>query len=157
MKILILSDSHGRVGNLLEAVERELPDRVFHLGDLIRDVEELESVYPDLPVSAVAGNCDGWSASGPEELEVKAGGLTFLLTHGHRYHAKLGPGALLREGRNRRLDAVCYGHTHEPVAQLQPDGMWLINPGTAGGVGNKATYGVAVIEDGRMSVQIKAL
>lgn len=156
MKILMVSDSHGRVGNLLEAVDREIPDQVFHMGDLIRDAEELSSVYPDLPVHAVVGNCDGWT-QGPEDLEVDLDGVKFLLTHGHCYHAKLGPGALLRVGRDRGMDVVCYGHTHEPVAQLQTGGLWLINPGTVGGVHNRATYAVATLEDGEVSIQIKEL
>lgn len=36
MKLLLLSDSHGRVGSLLEAVDRELPDGAAHLGDVSR-------------------------------------------------------------------------------------------------------------------------
>lgn len=156
MKIIVVSDSHGRVGSLLEAVEREMPDRMFHLGDLIRDAQELQSVYPDIPMDAVEGNCDGWSVQ-KHDLEVTVGGLRFFLTHGHFYQAKFGPGALLQEGRARGVDAVCYGHTHEPVAQLQPDGLWLINPGTVGGIHNRATYGVLTVEDGTLDVQIKPL
>ena len=112
MKLLLLSDSHGRVGSLLEAVDRELPDGAAHLGDVSRDAEALAAAYPDLPLWSVLGNCDGWGS---------------------------------------------YGHTHEPVAQLQSDGRWLINPGTAGGIGNRATYAVVQVEDGRLSVEIKEL
>lgn len=156
MKILIVSDSHGIMGNLFEAVDREEPDQVFHLGDVQPDLELVQRAYPRLAACSVAGNCDGWGA-GPEELEVRLGGLRFWLTHGHRFQAKLGPGALLRAARERGVDAVLYGHTHEPVAQRQPDGLWLINPGTVGGIHNKATYGVALLEDGQLSVEIKTL
>lgn len=157
MKILLLSDSHGRVGNLLEAVEREGPDWVFHMGDLCRDAQALADVYPDLPVTTVAGNCDGWSTAEETERLVELDGVRIFLTHGHCYQAKLGPGALLRAGRERGVAAVVYGHTHEPAAQMQADGLWLINPGTAGGIGNRATYGVAVIDHGQLSVEIKEL
>ncbi len=54
---------------------------------------------------------------------------------------------LLDRGRERDIGCLCYGHTHEPVAQLQSDGRWLINPGTAGGIGNRATYAVVQVED----------
>ena len=64
---------------------------------------------------------------------------------------------LLQTGRERDIGCLCYGHTHEPVAQLQSDGRWLINPGTAGGIGNRATYAVVQVEDGRLSVEIKEL
>ena len=33
MRILVLSDSHGRVGPMEEAVEAVRPQQIFHLGD----------------------------------------------------------------------------------------------------------------------------
>ena len=33
MNILVLSDSHGNISNMEEAVEREKPDMILHLGD----------------------------------------------------------------------------------------------------------------------------
>ena len=33
MKLLVMSDSHGNVANMLQAVQRENPDRILHLGD----------------------------------------------------------------------------------------------------------------------------
>ena len=32
MNILVLSDSHGNISNMEEAVEREKPDMILHLG-----------------------------------------------------------------------------------------------------------------------------
>lgn len=156
MKILVVSDSHGRVGNLLDAVERELPDRVFHLGDLVRDVEDLEALDPTLPVCTVAGNCDGWSG-GAEEREFTLEGVKCYLTHGHLHHAKAGLWGLVRAGTDRGADAVFFGHTHQPVAERQDSGLWLINPGTVGGVHNRATYAVVEMERGSLSVEIRAL
>jgi len=159
MKILVLSDSHRRVANILTAVEREKPDMVFHLGDMVQDSEELSYVHPKLPLYRVEGNCDTFStiAGVPSTLLQSVGGLRFLLTHGHLYNAKHGSSALLREGRTRSADAVLYGHTHVPVAAQEPDGLWLINPGTIGGVGNRATYGVLLVENRQLTVEIKGL
>ena len=42
MTILVLSDSHGNVGNMIRAVEQVQPDRVLHLGDCQRDLTALE-------------------------------------------------------------------------------------------------------------------
>lgn len=156
MKVLVVSDSHGRVGNVLDAVELELPDYVFHLGDLCRDVEDLRFLDPMLPVCTVVGNCDGWN-SGEEEREFSLGGVKCLLTHGHLYHAKAGVWGLVKAGTERGVDVVFFGHTHQPVMERQPNGLWLVNPGTVGGIHNKATYAVAEIQDGQMSVQIKEL
>ena len=48
MKILVLSDSHGNISNMLQAVEREQPRAVYHLGDCLRDGERLLSIYHTL-------------------------------------------------------------------------------------------------------------
>jgi len=159
MKILVLSDSHRKVANLLDAVEKEQPDMVFHLGDLVEDAEALSYACPKLPMHNVEGNCDAWCASTgvPATMLQQAGGACFLLTHGHLFHAKSGASALLREGRRLKADAVLYGHTHIPLVQREPDGLWLINPGTAGGVGNRPTYAVIWAADGEISAEIKGL
>ena len=49
MKILVFSDSHGRLGHMVEAMERERPHRVFFLGDHYRDGQALADAYPDIP------------------------------------------------------------------------------------------------------------
>ena len=157
MKLLLLSDSHGRLANLLDAVDREEPNAVFHLGDLCEDAENLAAAYPELPVTMVAGNCDGWGASAPGETEVTVKGVRFFLTHGHLYRVKQGLGPLRNEGLARGADVVCFGHTHVPVVEEDSGGPWLVNPGTAGGIGNRATYGVVIIERGQKSVEIKEL
>lgn len=159
MKILVLSDSHRRVGNILSAVEQEKPDMVFHLGDLAGDAQELSYVYPKLPLYNVVGNCDLWNAPPgvPETMLQQAGGVRFLLTHGHLFQAKSGPAALLQEGRRVGAGAVLYGHTHIPLVQREPDGLWLINPGTVGGSGNRATYAVLLAQDGELEAEIKPL
>ena len=155
MKILVLSDSHGRVGNILDAVERKMPDQVFLLGGLVRDVEELSLLDPTLPVCAVAGNCDGWSG-GAEEQECTVGGVRCYLTHGHLHHAKMSTWGLVGEGKRRGVSAVFFGHTHQSLIQ-QEDGLWLINPGTIGGVYSEATYAVVWAENGTVTAEIREL
>ena len=70
MKILVFSDSHGRLGHMMDAMERERPRRVFFLGDCYRDGEALRNAYPDVPMELVRGNCD-WDQA-PDELLVEA-------------------------------------------------------------------------------------
>lgn len=38
---LVLSDSHGNVGNMIRAVKREEPDMILHLGDCVVDAVPL--------------------------------------------------------------------------------------------------------------------
>ena len=58
MKILVLSDSHGNVSNMLQAVERESPRMILHLGDCWRDGERLRDACPEIEFYQVPGNCD---------------------------------------------------------------------------------------------------
>ena len=156
MKLLIVSDSHGRVSNLITAVEREKPDRVFHLGDMLSDAQRLEMAVPGLVVEQVRGNCDGW-VPGDDVRILTVEKVRFLLTHGHRYHAKLGLGGLAAAGREEHVDVVLFGHTHEAMEELAPGGIWLINPGTAGGVGAPAGYAVIVVANGDFRCSLKRL
>ena len=50
MQVLVVSDSHGRVDNMIQAVERVQPDYVLHLGDCQRDLEKLRREFPGLPM-----------------------------------------------------------------------------------------------------------
>lgn len=157
MKILIVSDSHGDTAALRTAIARENPDRVFHLGDMYRDAQRMAEAFPTLPMDAVLGNCDAYSgAEGPKELLTTAGGVKFFLSHGHLCHVKMGTSLLIREGLKAGADVICFGHTHRAVCRQQ-SGVWLVNPGTAGGVGTAATYAVAEAENGKVSVELKNL
>ena len=48
MKVLVLSDSHGNVSNMIRAVEREAPRMILHLGDCWRDAERLRDRFPEI-------------------------------------------------------------------------------------------------------------
>lgn len=152
MKILVFSDSHGRIGLMLDAIERERPQRVFFLGDNYRDGQSLADAYPDLPMELVVGNCD--FCGGPKELVVEAGGVRFLLTHGHRYYVKSGTDRLVDAAKGQGAAVACFGHTHEAL-NMPERGVWLFNPGTAGGVHNRPGYGVITVENGKFKLELK--
>ena len=155
MKLLILSDSHGDVGTMLEIVERENPNEIFHLGDCVRDAESLSYACPGTQVIMVPGNCDGWTGMS-ERLLLEREGVRILLAHGHRWHVKSGVGAALADARACGADILLYGHTHRAVCSREEDGLWRVNPGTAGGVYAPATYGVLMLENGKISCEIKS-
>ena len=152
MKIIVFSDSHGRLGLMLDAVEKERPQRMFFLGDNYRDGEDLACAYPDIPVDMVKGNCD--FCPGQDELLVEAEGVRFLLTHGHRYGAKSGTDRLVEAGKQKGAAMVCFGHTHEAL-NMPERGVWLFNPGTAGGVHNRPGYGVILVNSGQFRSELK--
>ena len=152
MKILVFSDSHGRLGLMVDAVEKERPQRVFFLGDNYRDGQALADAYPEVPMELVRGNCD-WDKA-PDELVVEAGGVRFLLTHGHRYHVKGGTGQLVRAARDKGAAVACFGHTHDAL-NMPDHGVLLFNPGTAGGVNARAGYGLIVADGGQFRAYLR--
>lgn len=149
IKILVCSDSHGRLGMMITAVEREQPDHIFFLGDCYEDSEALARACPGIPISAVKGNCD-WCA-GPEELTVELGGVRFMLTHGHLRYVKSRLDRLAEAGLRCGADMVCFGHTHTALYEQASNGVWLFNPGTAGGINARPGYGILEVEQGKVT------
>lgn len=156
MKLLILSDSHGEWRSLQNVVESEKPDVVLHLGDYIGDAQKL-SLVCDVPVEAVPGNCDGLFIKGERSRILTYEGVRFFLTHGHDYRVKSGTELLAGEACRMGVDAVLFGHTHQALMERLPGGIWLVNPGTAGGVHAPATYAVATAENGTVSFELKVM
>ena len=78
MKILVLSDSHGNISNMITAVHESEPDMVIHLGDCESDLFKLEECFPDMLFENIAGNCDY-----EEELLEKKVDIT-LFGHTHK-------------------------------------------------------------------------
>ena len=57
MNVLVVSDSHGKVNKLIQAVEQVHPSYVLHLGDCQRDLEQLRPAFPMLPMDGEPGHC----------------------------------------------------------------------------------------------------
>ena len=154
MKLLILSDSHGEWHTLRQIAERECPDAVIHLGDYLGDAQKLSMVC-DLTLEAVPGNCDGLFHKGERSRILTYEGVRFLMTHGHDYRVKTGLEMLVEAGKSMGVDAVLFGHTHQALIDRAGGGLWLVNPGTAGGIHAPATYAVAQVESGAVSFELK--
>lgn len=145
MKLLIASDLHGSAywcGKLMEVMEKEQPDKLLLLGDLLyhgprndlprdycpKQVIPMLSQYRD-KILAVRGNCeaevDQMVLPFPcmaDYAVLLVDGKTFYLTHGH--HAN--PDALppLEQG-----SIFLYGHTHVKMDQVC-NGIRCVNPGS---------------------------
>ncbi len=152
MKILVCSDSHGRVSNLCRLAEREQPDLVFHLGDTVRDGYNLHLACPDLPIEQVAGNCD-YAGQAPLEKTLLLEGCRFVLCHGHMYSVKQGYRCLAQRGREAQADMILCGHTHRPWHDTYGS-LQVCNPGTVG-MGPDPTYGILTVERGMATFTIK--
>lgn len=130
MRILVFSDSHGRVGPMQDMVERYAPQAVFHLGDVVRDGDKLQELYPKLPFYRVAGNCD-WNNPGlPLEGVARLEGKTILYMHGHTQRVKSGPGLAASAAQEIQADLLLFGHTHRPLRE-EYGNLLAVNPGAA--------------------------
>lgn len=150
MTILVFSDSHATLRFMRQCVEAIHPDAMIHLGDYFDDGTVMQEENPGVAFYQVPGNCDRYRCPpGQQEIIIdRICGVNLYLTHGHRHHVKSGIGALLRDARAAKVDAVLYGHTHEIDCHRESDGMWVLNPGSCGYYGGSA--GVIEARDGKI-------
>lgn len=152
MKLLVLSDSHGDTGTMVDVVEKERPDEILHLGDCWSDGESLSYIYPQIQISMVPGNCD-FCPGRKGVLLLERQGVSILMAHGHQWRVKSGLELAMKAAGDSGADILLYGHTHE-AACWQERGMWVMNPGTVGGRYAKASYGVITIEANGIQCQL---
>ena len=140
MKILVLSDSHGNMENMVRAVDLTQPRLILHLGDCWRDGEKLHRLFPEIPLEQVPGNCDRFRCPGDaQEIRIEPVlGVPIYMTHGHRHNVKQDTGVLLRDARVSRSEVVLYGHTHVAECRRETDGLWVLNPGSCRYYGGSA-------------------
>lgn len=140
MKILVLSDSHSALSFMRRCIRTVKPDVVIHLGDHYDDGQAMAEENPHIRFHQVPGNCDRYRCP-PGTVEVCSypiGGVWFHMTHGHRHGVKMGIGGLLADARKMGAQVVLYGHTHRAECHQEPDGLWVMNPGSCGSMGGSA-------------------
>lgn len=150
MKILVLSDSHSAYSFMRLCMESVRPNAVIHLGDYYRDGEALAEEYSRTPFYQVPGNCDAHRGfiRDPEVRVERICGVYLYLTHGHQHGVKMGLYSLLADARAAGVQAVLYGHTHASDCHQEPDGLWVLNPGTCGC--HSGSAGLIEVEQGRI-------
>lgn len=123
MKILIVSDSHGKKELLHQIVEQVQADHVIHCGDFCTSVKEL----PDVPITVVRGNCDFEQV--PKEQIFIVEDVRILVTHGHTLQVKRTPLPLRYRAEEAGAAIACFGHSHYPFCE-RVGNILLINPGS---------------------------
>ena len=131
MRIVIMSDSHGAVGTLLDIIERhrDNTDLFIFLGDVDNDFDEVLMAYPDIKYKRVAGNNDRYSSHTTSDL-ITLNGKKIFFTHGHIFHVKHGNEEIIEYCRKIGADNCLYGHTHKQFTNYD-NGLYIMNPGTA--------------------------
>lgn len=159
MKVLIVSDTHGRNDRFYAAVHKEAPlDLIIHLGDVGRLSGEIEA-KTGIPAYIVAGNNDYFYTL-PKESVIMIGTHKALITHGHQYGVSHSTRDLKHFAKGLGCDIVMYGHTHIPDIDDLGD-IICLNPGSISEprqMGYKHTYIVGnTDEKGNFTYELKEI
>lgn len=148
MKILLVSDTHGKNEGLRELLKRlGKIDALFHMGDS----EERKGYIEEMagcPVYMVKGNCD-YGSTLPYKLVVEMGGHKFYITHGDHEGVNYSLEMLKESARMNDADVALFGHTHQPVIDYE-GGVTAVNPGSLSQprpYGSKPTYILMEIDE----------
>ncbi|MBB5324611.1 hypothetical protein HNQ34_001708 [Anoxybacillus tepidamans] len=151
MKVLIVSDSHGLIDELIEIKQRHAHevDAFIHCGD-----SELSSGCVELEdFLYVGGNCDFYEDFQKERTE-EIQEIRFFITHGHLYNVKMTLMNLYYRAQEVGAKIVCFGHSHIAGAEMI-NGVLFINPGSIllPRMRKERTYALLQIENGQATVQ----
>lgn len=126
MKILAVSDSHGKKDILNELASRyaNKVDHFVHCGD--SELSSSDLIWGIM--TTVMGNCD-YDYQLPDEYRFQAGDRTVLVVHGHLHSVRGSVAGLKQAAQQAKATLVFYGHTHIAKAE-QEDGIVFINPGS---------------------------
>ena len=129
MLIGVISDTHGLLRPEAVAALRGA-DHLLHAGD-IGGEEVLEELRKIAPLTAVAGNVDGFRCgSAHETARVELGGVRFYLTHILDRPRRPRP-EVQATLRREPADVVVFGHSHLPHDEVL-SGVRFFNPASAG-------------------------
>lgn len=152
MRILVVSDTHGDVYSLQQAVLAQPSARVvIHLGDGAREAEDTAAQFPDHTFYGVRGNCD---FRADDDLlyarEETIGGKRLFFTHGHLYQVKFDLYRAVTAAKERGADILLFGHTHQALTDYE-DGLYILNPGS---LSHGGTYGLIDITPAGVALNI---
>ncbi len=148
MRILVISDSHGSLSSIENAIEQQ-PDakHIIFLGDGENDIENASYIYNDRIFHIVCGNCD-FSSTKPDNQTLTICGKRIFICHGHHYGVKSSIERLISKAIAEKADIVLFGHTHTAYTEYR-DGLYIMNPGSI----SRSSYGfIDITESGIMTV-----
>lgn len=129
MRIIVLSDTHGRLTAFEDIVNAHTEADIFiHLGDNEKEVDKMRLMYPQIKLLNVAGNCDFYSNS-PIEDEIICENKRIFFTHGHTYNVKHSLAHIIFKAKQNKADILIFGHTHTAYTSYD-DGLYIMNPGS---------------------------
>ena len=158
MKILIVSDSHVNNNIVIQAVQKEKPDMLIHLGDIENDTHQIEQALgTEKPSIYIRGNCDYYDRELKPQAVFNLMGHRFFATHGHMYGVDYGYDRLVYAAKEKDCDVVLFGHIHKPVDEEVGD-VRVLNPGSISrprGGSSRSYILMELEENGAMRVEFR--
>lgn len=131
MSLMVISDTHGHTTTVMGVLmENKEITHLVHLGDMVRDAEDIEAAFPHLKIIKVEGNNDFWSRE-KEEILFDWHGIKIFACHGHKYGVRGSKGVLATRAKEAGADMALFGHTHIKFDE-ELDGVRLLNPSSTG-------------------------
>ncbi len=158
MKILLVSDTHGRMDRLFN-ISRNFKDvdMIIHLGDNYQDAIELSEKHAEYEreMIYVAGNTDGFFESKELSKVVETPYGNIYICHGHKESVNSSLMNLYYKTVENDCIAGCFGHTHIPAYE-DLDGVKLLNPGSLSKPRNmsKGNYGIITLDENGIDFEI---
>ncbi len=161
MKFLVISDIHDNLVNLEKCVKwgkGENAENAICCGDVV-NAETLKYLAENFKIIyLVRGNLEIY-----DEAEIKKyNNINYLGRFGvFEFDGKIvglchEPWYIKSVLKIKLCELVFYGHTHEPWIE-ERDGIITANPGTLGGVFNKASFAVWDSANGKLELKILEL
>ncbi len=150
MKMLVVSDSHGRTDDLIEIYEKykNSIDMLIHLGDGCEDIYEL-GLPRELDTIVIRGNNDIYSSE-RDMVTKEINGVLIVAEHIPAYSYKY------IETKNYKK--VLYMHGHKHIVRLEQDGdVIILSPGALSRPRDNNNYAYAIVEitkAGEVSIEI---
>lgn len=131
MKILVITDTHRQINKVLNVLY-DIPDitNVIHLGDMVRDADDIQEKFPDKIYHKIQGNNDMLSFARPMVVLCLCGHNIFA-AHGHSYGVKSGYSFLAKSASDMGCDIALFGHTHRYADEVLC-GVRCLNPSNKG-------------------------
>ncbi len=154
MKILLLSDVHGRF-NVMDKIleENKDVDVKMYLGDFQTSKHKQQELANKFDF-VVTGNND-YPGISEKNLIVDLDGVKIFMTHGDRYFTMkeyVTKDWIAQDAKKHGATIAIHGHDHK-ASISEHDGVTVFNPGspTFPRFGAKAAYGIMEIENGKVT------
>jgi hypothetical protein len=173
MKFLVISDIHDNLVNLEKCInwgKRKKVENAICCGDVV-NAETLRYLSENFKIIyLVRGNLEIYDESeikkyarlDSRRVDARRGNINYLNRFGvFEIDGRIiglchEPWFIKEVSEIKKCEIIFYGHTHEPWIE-EKDGCTIANPGTLGGVFNKASFAIFDDETGKLELKILEL